>query len=342
MVWDTIHSRDERPGPVEEWGGICYALEALSQVLPPGWEAVPVVKVGGDLSEEAFAFLSDLPRIRPGDGVLVVPEPNNRVEIRYLDRARRAERLSGGVPPWRWSEVAPLLEGLDALYVNFISGFEMELDTAEGLRDAFRGPIYADLHSLFLGIGRHGDRIPRPLPRWREWLRCFDAVQMNEDECRLLAGSLDRSGTGPGSAEAAVSLPGLDDPFSLGELAAEVLGPDLGLIAVTLGERGSAYVAAPGFEADPFTWPARRRKMAATGTIRSGKVAPEGGAREGDPTGSGDVWGATLFSRLLAGDSLEKAMGEANRMGSRNVEHRGARGLRLHLAGRMDSGDRRP
>jgi hypothetical protein len=312
LVWDTIHGRDTRAEPLEEWGGIGYALEALTVILPAGWDIRPIVKVGRDLSEPAFRFLGGLPRLSR-EGVRVVPEANNRVELRYVDGDRRCERLTGGVPPWHWFELAPLVEGCDALYVNFISGFEMELDTALGLREAFAGPIYADLHSLFLGIGRRGDRVPRPLPMWAEWLQAFDAVQMNEDEFELLAR---REG----------------DPWAL---AARVVGPKLKLMAITMGPRGAAFVTAPGFDPDPSTWPAARRRMGVAGPSASGRVEGPPEPVEGDPTGCGDVWGATTFARLLAGDSLESAMETANRTAARNVGHRGARGLGHHLQGRL-------
>jgi len=58
-------------------------------------------------------------------------------------------------------------------------------------------------------------------------------------------------------------------------------------------------------------------------------------ARVVDPTGCGDVWGATHFSRLLAGDTLGDAMRAANRAAARNVEHRGASGLANHLRGKI-------
>jgi sugar/nucleoside kinase (ribokinase family) len=57
----------------------------------------------------------------------------------------------------------------------------------------------------------------------------------------------------------------------------------------------------------------------------------------GDPTGCGDVWGATHFSRLLAGDKLTDAILAANRAASRNVEHRGATGLANHLRGELSA-----
>jgi sugar/nucleoside kinase (ribokinase family) len=122
------------------------------------------------------------------------------------------------------------------------------------------------------------------------------------------------------------------DPW---KLAAGALGPDLGLITVTLGGRGAAYVVANGFVSDPMKWTAKRRGVAVAGGARSGRVALVDGVRTGDPTGCGDVWGATLFCRLLAGVDLEAAMMEANRFAARNVEHRGATGLFRHLAGKL-------
>lgn len=319
MVWDTIHRREPHRAPLQEWGGIGYALEALSAALPEGWEVVPLVKVGRDLAEEAMRFLRGIPGVRVDEGVLVVPEANNRVELRYGEGMRRTERLTGGVSPWNWLELTPRVAPCDALYVNFISGYELELEAALALRTGFQGPVYADLHSLFLGLGQEGLRVPRPLPAWEEWLRCFDAVQMNEDEFELL-----------GRVRG--------DPWAL---AAEAVGSDLKLVCVTLGERGAAYVSEPGFDPDPFTWPGRRHRVAAPGPCPSGRVPVEGPLEEGDPTGCGDVWGATFFARLLAGDSLEEAMATANRNAARNVAHRGARGLHLHLRGRLAPGSER-
>jgi sugar/nucleoside kinase (ribokinase family) len=60
----------------------------------------------------------------------------------------------------------------------------------------------------------------------------------------------------------------------------------------------------------------------------------------GDPIGCGDVWGSTVFARLLAGDPIEDAMREGNRMAGRNVRHHGARGLHHHLAGWRGPGER--
>jgi sugar/nucleoside kinase (ribokinase family) len=69
--------------------------------------------------------------------------------------------------------------------------------------------------------------------------------------------------------------------------------------------------------------------------VRSGRIGIVSAPDEGDPTGCGDVWGATCALHLFRGAEIEDAMRIANRAAARNVEHRGATGLHLHLTGRI-------
>ena len=318
LVWDRIwhqpgNGAGSGPGtePLEDWGGLAYSLAAAAAACPAGWEVVPLLKVGSDLAERADVFLRSLPALRLGGGVRRVPEPNNRVELRYLDAARRCERLTGGVPPWTASELLPLLEGVDALYINFISGFELALGDAAQLRQRFGGPIYTDLHSLFLGRAPSGHRSLRPLPAAREWLRCFDAVQLNEDEMGMLAGP-----------EA--------DPV---EFIADLLGTEVLLVVTTRGEQGATFAGHADLPSDPFAWPTfRHRRLGSPNAIRSGAAPAPGGRVQGDPTGCGDVFGGTLFATLLGGAPLEGAAAAAAEAAARNVSHFGASRLWEHLA----------
>ena len=312
FVWDVIHGRDLRSVPVEEWGGVTYALSALDAALPEDWEIVPVMKVGSDLAQRAREFLGTLRRIAPDAALYEVPFKNNRVELHYYSDERRSEYLSGGVPPWSWSALRPLLDGLDALYVNLISGFELDLDIARLIRQNFRGPLYCDLHSITLAIRDDGLRELRPLTNVAEWCRCFDLIQVNEDELSMMA----------------------PDPFAL---AATALGVGVRCLCVPLGPRGVVYFADSGF--DRLSDLAARHELgAAAGAIRTERV-PAAPTREqkGDPTGCGDVWGATYFSRLLAGDMLAVAIAAAQKAAARNYEHRGATGLAMYLRGELSA-----
>jgi len=223
------------------------------------------------------------------------------------------------------------VKDLDAIYVNFISGFELCLGTAQALRQGFRGPIYADLHSLFLGMQQDGIRVLRPLPDAPSWFGCFDLIQLNEDEMHQLTA----------------------DPLTL---AAEAMGVGVSLLTVTLGPRGAAYVAAPGFDgltggqavrrsgglgspaslsdpagqsSRPPAGPPDRPTAARTALIPAPQVEAL------DPTGCGDVFGAAVFARLLAGDPVEPALRHAANLAARNAAFRGASGLSRYLRGEL-------
>ena len=100
--------------------------------------------------------------------------------------------------------------------------------------------------------------------------------------------------------------------------AAGALARGCTTLVVTLGSRGAAY-----FTGNP---------------VRTARIPPEGLTIEaGDPTGCGDVFGASVVASLVAGGRLEEALRLGTRMGARNVSHRGATGLRDHLLGKLST-----
>ena len=150
-------------------------------------------------------------------------------------------------------------------------------------------------------------RVAKPLSNVREWCGCFDLLQANEDELAMMA----------------------PDPMAL---AATALHAGAKCLAVTLASRGAVYFAPDDFQrlAD-----LRRAASGVARPIRTELIPAPTVARPLDPTGCGDVWGATYFSRLLAGDMLGEAIRAAHRAAARNVEHRGATGLADHLRGKL-------
>ncbi len=296
MVWDRIYGPNAGPHDgVEAWGGIAYSLAAADASLGSDWSLFPLIKVGTDLRSEAEGFLSTLASVDSKEGLRSVPEPNNRVDLYYHedDPERRCEKLSGGVPAWTASELIPLAASCDAVYINFIAGWEFDLEIAKALRESVAGPMYADLHSLMLGIGEDGIRRLQPLADWRAWVDNFDYVQLNEDELETM-----------GDAHQA--------PTST---MADILAMRTKAVFVTLGERGVQWMEAANPDEKP----------------RSGSLTPASAVTGADPTGCGDVWGATCFASLLDGCDLESAARTATDMAQRNARYQGATGLRDFL-----------
>ncbi len=310
MVWDTIWREADVRSPVEEWGGITYALAAADAATLFDFKVRPIIKLGRDLAERGLRFLRELSVIESDEAISIVEAPNPRVELHYRGTVRRSEHLRGGVPSWTWAELAPRVAGCEALYVNFITGNEFDLATAVELRQNFKGPIYADIHSLMLATGVRGERHARPLSRWSEWLSCFDAVQLNEAELRVLSSHW-------------------GDPWAF---AADIVGHMTPLIFVTLGAGGAAYVMSD--DALPVSGRGRAQ-LQSSSPIRTGRVSVEP-LDAGDPTGCGDVWGITTFGALLVGADVEEAIRLANLAAGRNVLHRGASGLNRFLRGGIE------
>jgi hypothetical protein len=323
FVWDVIYGRAQAGAsantPVEEWGGISYALSGLDAALADDWEIVPIIKVGDDLAPRAADFVRSLRHAAPDAALIAVPYPNNRVELRYYSDERRSEILTGGVPAWSWLGLKPVLDTarLDALYVNFLSGWELDLETMQLIRRHFFGPIYCDLHMLAWAVEASGLRTLRPVSNVREWCASVDFLQMNEDEMSMLA----------------------PDPMAL---AATALHEGVRSLVVTLGRRGAVYFAAPDFESiadlprrGPRMTGVEARGPVRTALVPAALVGPDGKSANGDPTGCGDVWGATYYSRLLAGDNFGDAILAAHAAAARNVGHRGATGLADHLRGKI-------
>ncbi len=304
LVYDSIyHPVSTHEAPLEQWGGIAYSLAGFSAARPDGWDLVPLIKVGEDLRSEAEEFLRSLPELVLAEGVRNVPEATNRVELRYRSSDDRQETLTGGVPGWTAEELRPLVGGLDALYINFISGLELDLRAARELRAVFDGPIYADLHSLFLGPAGAGPRMPRRLPHARDWLGCFDAVQLNADEASLLDCGPDHLPTG------------------------------LALLVTTLGAEGAEYLGRPHCTQPPMLW--RAFRTSTEPFHLSGAAEIPGGAVAGDPTGCGDVWGSAFFSCLLAEEPIDSALQTAHRLAAYNARSRDIVSLRSELAAEM-------
>lgn len=169
----------------ESLGGIMYNTIALA-VLCPDDTIIPVAYYGADCAEELISLLEGFPNIDLS-GMVKWKKKCNENLLRYVNNDSREEVLKTGVPSID-DDMLKICSRCDFVLVNFISGFDMELETLINLRRIFEGEIYMDVHSLTLGIDGEGRRFERVVEDWAEWAGCADIIQMNRKEAGLFAG----------------------------------------------------------------------------------------------------------------------------------------------------------
>ena len=269
-------------------GGALYTALALAHLGGDRVEVQLVSRVGADVVDEIDYWIGRCPPLR-SEGLLTQESPNYHCQIQYRADGGKTEILSGSLEPLNPDELRPLISRLDGLLVNFITGFELDLETMLALRRETRGTVLIDIHSLVLGRADSGERFWRRPDNWQDWISLADVVQMNEDEAAVL-GDLDGS-------EA--------DELSEFALSTLRLGPK-GAV-VTRGQKGgvAAWRDAEAGSTEVFEFSAPDPHLAV------------------DSTGCGDVFLAAMGLATLGGERFPQAVAIAARAAAANSRLRG-------------------
>jgi len=182
VVKDRICLADGKE--IRSLGGIYYTLSMLGNLLGADDEICPVCLMGEDVYDEIVSRLASYKNINPS-GIRKVAQKNTTVKLVYRNLAERDEYLSHRLPELTLKDLRKIGD-MDVWLVNFITGFEMNLDTWRQFREQVAGLVLMDFHSLSLDIKNNGLRVLRRLPDWQEWVRGVDVLQMNEAEAGTL------------------------------------------------------------------------------------------------------------------------------------------------------------
>ncbi len=288
LCWDKIILPN---GAVtESFGGIAYSVLTLAALLESKAEIIPVCNVGKDRYEEAKELF-----LRSSDinlkGLYPVKEKNNAVTLTYKSPQEREEVLERGVPTLSCEQIEPFLAA-DYFLVNFVSGWDIELETLKKIRKKSKARVYLDLHSLTLGIDKAGRRFPRKPDNWEEYLACADYLQLNLTEVKTIIGKkLNNS--------------------ELSTIASKLLRMGPQIVIVTLSDRGCFLVY-----------------KTIEDKIKSEFTKPNSVSRVADTTGCGDVFGAGFLAKLIAVEDPLKAAEFANHVAGLKATFSGLDGLK--------------
>lgn len=182
FINDQIHPADG--SFVKSFGGIFYTLSILVNLISAEDKIYPICPLGEDIYDRVIKKLSIHKSINL-DYIIKHKQKNTNVKLFYQDFEKREEIISDLMPEIQLSNLEKP-GAMDAWLVNFITGFEMSLETFTKFCQQQTGKIFMDFHSLSLGVESNGKRFPQRPDNWEDWITGIDCLQMNENEANCL------------------------------------------------------------------------------------------------------------------------------------------------------------
>jgi len=270
-------------------GGILYNVLPFALLAPQNMIISPVCNLGSDIYKKVISYLKRFGNIDLS-GLSMVKEKNNHVHLFYDRRWHKKEILNNLVPQIEFSQIEPY-QNSDCLLINFISGFDIDLNTLRKIRRKTGSQVFMDVHSLILGIKKNGRRFFKAPDLWREYLKIADIVQMNFKEMQIISGSH------------------LKSENDLKGFARTILnfGPDI--LLVTCGRKGALLYYKKGKEIVSY--------RASASPVKDFV----------DPTGCGDVFSSGFLLSYLKTDDPELSCEYANFLAGMKSRFSGVKGF---------------
>lgn len=125
------------------------------------------------------------------------------------------------------------LNKFDGIFINMITGFDINVEDLQQIRKNYNGLIYLDVHSLARGIDDNYRRDFRKIPEVDNWISSVDILQANDHELCTLS-----------------------EKISEKEIAEELLQCGIKIVLVTKGERGASLYTMKNEKVISLTIPA--------------------------------------------------------------------------------------
>jgi len=79
------------------------------------------------------------------------------------------------------------LNNFDGIFINMITGFDINLKQMEEVRKEFNGLIYFDVHTFSRGVSNDMKRNFRRIQTFDKWAKNIDLLQVNEEEIQTIS-----------------------------------------------------------------------------------------------------------------------------------------------------------
>ncbi len=297
---EIIHVAHSSAVPEQALGGVFYSYAAMERLMRKCGSEGDLFAPLTWLSEPDRPFLETLlnkfQHINRGTGLWPTDSQTNRVQLVYRENGERTEHCPHILPSLNLNQLSvDVVDSLDGLFVNMISGYDVSIDTLEAaLNGVVKRPyVHVDIHALVLGSLSErdenapfgGGREPRGVKEWKRWLAIADSVQLNELELRWFADPEIRS----------------EQEFVMNIMLTGQF-PKLKHLILTRAVRGATL----------FDFKNEMVYNATPPTIKAIET-----------TGSGDVFGSAFVFSVLSGKPPDEALQNAVEMASWNTTLKG-------------------
>ncbi|MDH7516366.1 MAG: PfkB family carbohydrate kinase, partial [Bacteroidota bacterium] len=166
---------------IESLGGVYFPVAAFGAVVRGHDTVRPCFPVGEDAWERFRDAMALFPRVDLA-GCRPIGLPNTRVRLFHDACAEYNTQLVCSLPPIPDDLFSPFVGDADLVYINFMTGEDLTVGSAERLRRMTRALVYLDVHMIAYRVGFHGHRTPHPVDEWRQWVSIADVIQCNRRE----------------------------------------------------------------------------------------------------------------------------------------------------------------
>lgn len=273
---DLIH-KDKKM--FTSYGGIIYSLIGFLIVCKDADEIFPVFQIQNEHYDKYFEIISIYKQIKR-NFIIRNESPINTVHLFFEGETLNFECYQSRAEKIQIEPILKLIPADSHLYINMISGFELELQDLELIRKNFTGKIYFDFHTLTRGINEEGRRFYRPIENWRNWVSNCDVIQLNESEMQNLT----------------------PENYKEEKFAEEALRVGCKIVNITKGAKGATTY------------------FVENNSIKNLSYSPEPNLKFQSNVGCGDIFGAVFSYNYFRNEKIETCLKEAVKISSLRIE----------------------
>ncbi|MCK9426195.1 MAG: carbohydrate kinase family protein [Ignavibacteriaceae bacterium] len=202
----VFHGEEQEIKP----GGIFYSASGFHFLKDAEDEIYLCTSIQKD-NYELFSFVYDEFKHDYFSYVEKIP----KIHLNVFEKKERHERYENITD--KLTVPFEALSKFDGIFINMITGFDINVKDLQRIRKNYKGPIYIDIHSLARGIDNNYRRDFRKIPEVDKWITSVDILQANEHEIFTLS-----------------------EKKTEKEIAEELLSLGAKIILVTKGDRGAS------------------------------------------------------------------------------------------------------